>query len=82
MLKAAYEWYEEKQPGLGELLLKDVDACYDKLEKQPFLYASAKNNFRQILLGTFPYVIVFEIFEKRLWFMQFFIPAEILKASF
>jgi len=63
MAKEAYKWYEEQQPGLGDLFLIELDSCYDKLETFPLVYAKIKKNFRQIILKTFPYVVVFEIFK-------------------
>ena len=64
MAKDAYEWYEEQQIGLGDLFLKELDRCYDKIEVWPASYAKIKNNFRQIILRTFPYVVVFEVFKN------------------
>jgi len=32
MAKDAYEWYEEQQVGLGDLFLKELDRCYDKIK--------------------------------------------------
>jgi toxin ParE1/3/4 len=61
MAKEAYEWYEEQQTGLGDLFLRELERCYDKLESGPALYNKIKKNFRQIILKTFPYVVVFEI---------------------
>jgi plasmid stabilization system protein ParE len=63
MAKEAYDWYEEQQIGLGDLFLIELDACYDRLETWPASYAKIKKNFRQIILRTFPYVIVFELFK-------------------
>ena len=63
MIKEAYDWYELQQPGLGDLFLKDIESCYDKLEANPVSYAKIRKNFRQILLKTFPYVLVFEIMK-------------------
>ena len=63
MAKEAYKWYEEQQPGLGDLFLIELDSCYDKLETFPLVYAKIKKNFRQIILKTFPYVVVFDIFK-------------------
>jgi len=63
MAREAYKWYEEQQPGLGDLFLIELDSCYDKLEAFPLVYAKIKKNFRQIILKTFPYVVVFEIFK-------------------
>lgn len=64
MAKEAYDWYEEQQEGLGELFLKELDACYDRVEKWPLIYAKVKKNYRQAILRTFPYVVVFEIFRS------------------
>lgn len=63
MTKNAYQWYEEQQNGLGDLFLLELERCYDKLETWPASYAKIKGNFRQLVLTTFPYVIVFEIFD-------------------
>lgn len=64
MAMNAYDWYEEQQLGLGELFLTELDVCYDKLETLPAVYAKIKKNFRQIILKTFPYVVVFEIIKN------------------
>lgn len=64
MAQEAYDWYEEQQQGLGELFLKELQRCFDKIEDWPLLYAKIKKDFRQIVLQTFPYVIVFEIIER------------------
>jgi hypothetical protein len=58
--------YEKRQTGLGERFLFELEKCYDKLELQPTIYAKIDKNFRQIILRTFPYVVVFEIFENEI----------------
>ena len=64
MAKEAYQWYEKQQAGLGDLFLLELESGYDKIETWPTSYAKIKKNFRQIILRTFPYVIVFEIIEN------------------
>src|ERR1700744_1146386 len=64
MAKEAYEWYNEQQPGLGDLFLNELESCLDKLESWPLAYSKIKKNYRQLVLQTFPYVIVFEIIKK------------------
>ncbi|MDV6216359.1 hypothetical protein R1T15_17715 [Mucilaginibacter sp. L3T2-6] len=58
MAKEAYDWYEEQLPGLGNRFLGELDTCFNKLEKQPLLYAKIKNNFRQVLFASFPFEII------------------------
>jgi plasmid stabilization system protein ParE len=63
MAKEAYEWYEERQLGLGELFLLELESCYDKIGAWPAAYAAIKKDFRHIVLKTFPYVVIFKIIQ-------------------
>jgi len=57
----AYDWYEEKQEGLGR---KFQGAIEDKLNficENTQLYALSKSNFRQAVINDFPYVIVYKL---------------------
>jgi len=64
MAEKAYNWYEEQQPGLGKLFIAELISCYDKIETWPAAYTIINKNYRQIILKTFPYVVVYEIFEE------------------
>lgn len=64
MAKEAYEWYNEQQAGLGDIFLRELENGYDKLELWPIAYSKIKKNYRQLILHTFPYVIVFEIIKQ------------------
>jgi len=64
MAKDAYQWYEEKQPGLGELFLSELKNCYEKIETWPAAYTEVKTSYRQIVLKTYPYVVVFKIIKE------------------
>lgn len=63
MAKDAFDWYEEQLPGLGDRFISELEKCFQKLERQPLLYAKIRKNFRQILFSDFPYVLVFEIIK-------------------
>ncbi len=58
---AAYVWYEEKAPGLGEELLRMFYACAREIPRNPLLYAKVYCQFRRRLLRRFPYAIYFRI---------------------
>jgi plasmid stabilization system protein ParE len=64
MVKEAYEWYKEQQKGLGDRFLQELRASSAKLESWPDAYTKIKKNYRQLVLHTFPYVIVFEIIKN------------------
>lgn len=82
MAKEAYEWYEEQQPGLGGRFLDEMERCFSKLERQPYLYAKIRKNFRQILFSSFPYVIVFEILKTNVVIYAVFHTSQSLRKKF
>lgn len=60
-----YEWYEEKQIGLGERFLNEVRRKIAEILKNPEVYSSkSKRAFREANVDYFPYLIVYKI-DKR-----------------
>jgi plasmid stabilization system protein ParE len=60
----AYDWYESREPGLGEDFLRSVEACVRGIQRHPEMYPAAIDEFRRAPIRRFP----FEIFyEQRLW---------------
>ena len=59
----AYEYYESKQPSLGERFLATLELQYDKLKTNPHHYSflSAQKDLRSLALPYFPFSIIFEI---------------------
>lgn len=58
----AYEFYEKKQPGLGERFLEVLAKRYSDLSLHPSHYSFIKedplNILRDVRLEKFPYVVV------------------------
>jgi hypothetical protein len=61
----AYNYYEEKQPGLGVKFLHSLKERNEDLINHTYNYSFINEDenlkFRNVLLDTFPYLIVFEI---------------------
>jgi hypothetical protein len=58
----AYEWYENKQKGLGEKFLKAVRKKIEEINLQPEIYGSRNSKtFREAAVDIFPYIIVYKI---------------------
>src|SRR5690606_4407228 len=65
-LASAFEWYEEKQQGLGKRLQREMGACITRIRKNPYLFqARFKEVFRFAPLKIFPYLIVNKINENK-----------------
>jgi hypothetical protein len=60
------QWYEERQVGLGDRFLSDLNKLLIRISKNPFLYQIRRNNIRLGLLKTFPFLVAYEAEEKQL----------------
>lgn len=61
----AAEWYNEQQPGLGELFLQAVRSKIELILDNPNIYSSKyRKNYREASLDNFPFVIVYRVNTK------------------
>ncbi len=63
---ASYDWYESREPGLGEDFLRCVEACALAIQRQPQMFPVAVDDFRRALIRRFPYEIFYEATEEGL----------------
>jgi hypothetical protein len=42
----AYIWYEARRVGLGEEFLSSLDACIERIRRQPLVYAVVHEAYR------------------------------------
>jgi plasmid stabilization system protein ParE len=59
----AYDWYETREPGLGEDFLRCTEACVLRIQRDPHLYPVAVDEFRRALVRRFPFEIFYELVE-------------------
>ena len=63
----AAEDYEEKQVGLGEDFLQDLEIAYSRIEKVPRVHYQITipmlegREFRRAMLHRFPYRVIYEV---------------------
>jgi plasmid stabilization system protein ParE len=56
----AYNWYEGREPGLGEDFLRCIEACVERIQRHPEMYPIAIDEFRRALVRRFPFEIFYE----------------------
>lgn len=56
----AYDWYEDRRLGLGEDFLGALDACLQKIGRNPELMPTAYETYRRAILRRFPYTVIYE----------------------
>jgi toxin ParE1/3/4 len=64
-IERARDWYDDKRPGLGGELVDEVERALDRIEAVPASFARAPESAaaRRVLLGRFPYWLVFAVLD-------------------
>jgi plasmid stabilization system protein ParE len=65
-LVTARDWYDERQPGLGDRFLDAVDHMIQRIMDRPTAYERVVGQARRVKLARFPYVIYFRDLPRRL----------------
>lgn len=61
----SWNWYEERSRGLGDRFVKEVKDTIFKIIQEPNRYPLRYKNYRQTVVDTFPFLIIFQINERR-----------------
>lgn len=64
-LNEAFEWYEDRSPGLGHRFIEAIDKKFAELSIHPERYPKKKASFREVAMKVFPYVIIYEFLQKK-----------------
>jgi len=60
----AWEWYEDKQPGLGDRFIEETYKTIQHIQKHPEHYQQRKRLYREALTDIFPYLIIYRVLKK------------------
>ncbi|WP_194288922.1 MULTISPECIES: type II toxin-antitoxin system RelE/ParE family toxin [unclassified Nocardioides] len=71
-LRAARDWYEDAQPGLGEDLIVEVETTIERIVRWPelaprLLVPERSRPVRRAPLRRFPFGLVYVVIEDTLW---------------
>ena len=65
-VEQAYEWYEERRPGLGREFLDELDVVYERIARFPLLYAEVYRGLRRVPVRRFPLGVFYFFNEKEI----------------
>jgi toxin ParE1/3/4 len=57
----AYDWYEQRRPGLGRDFLDEVERVLAEITANPSRFGFADADIREGLLTRFPYAIYYRV---------------------
>ena len=60
----AWEWYEERQIGLGDCFSVELIDKIKKISLKPERFPVRYKSYREALVSVFPYLIIFRISRK------------------
>ena len=61
-----YDWYEQRQAGLGRDFLDEVERVLAEITANPARYGFADADIREGLLNRFPYAIYYRVLTDRI----------------
>lgn len=64
-LLEACEWYEDKQPGLGDRFLKEVFRIVSIIEQNHDRYPERRRYYREALIRVFPYILIYRVNNRK-----------------
>jgi hypothetical protein len=72
----AYDWYKLQREGLGTEFLDELENLYEDLLRNPHAFSYYEKPVRQARVNRFPYVVVFEIFDRIITVYSVFMTAQ------
>jgi plasmid stabilization system protein ParE len=63
-LLEAIDWYETRSPGLGSELLRCIDACFQRVLRNPELYPVVHRGIRMAIIRRFPYLVLYRLGDE------------------
>jgi hypothetical protein len=69
-LKEVSSYYESKQKDLGIRFVLSWETAMGHIKEAPLLYQKRNKQLRTIKLNKFPYLLVFEIIENKIYIFR------------
>lgn len=63
-------WIEEQRAGYGGKFMDAYDAAIDHLFLFPLSQKIKYKHYREIRLGRFSYVLIYEVYENEIWVLR------------
>ena len=61
----SYDWYENRELSLGENFLRSIEACLFIIQRHPYLFPAALDEFRHAPIHLFPLEVFMSLVMKK-----------------
>ena len=65
-LHDARDWYEAKRPGWGDLFVRSVEACFERIQRAPETYQQVHHEVRRATFRRFPHGILYWVEDDQI----------------
>ena len=60
------QWYQEQTDGLGIRFIEVIKHKLETIQKYPERNPKRKGNFREAIVRTFPYIIIYTLYKREM----------------
>ena len=64
-IAASWDWYEDRQAGLGDRFVKEVIIRLRQIEQSPERYPNKHKFYKETLVDTFPFLIIYRLNKRK-----------------
>ena len=61
----SWEWYEERQPGLGDRFVKEVLTKIRLIDQLPERYPTRYKSYKEAPIAVFPFLIIYRLNTRK-----------------
>ncbi len=61
----SWEWYEERQRGLGDRFIEEVLNKINTIERNPDAFSIKHKSYREAALAVFPVVVIYRVNKRQ-----------------
>ncbi|ANV83845.1 addiction module toxin RelE [Picosynechococcus sp. PCC 7003] len=65
-LEKIYDWYEQRNKGLGSEFIRIIDANLSQIQRYPGAHPVVRKNIRRKIIRRFPYALFYIITETQI----------------
>lgn len=62
----AFEWFENKQPELGDRFLNNLDNCIESIKLHPKAHQIVYKKYRQAIVFKFEFVVIYKLYADKI----------------
>jgi len=64
-ITSSWEWYEERQRGLGDRFIEEIGSRIRQIEKNPDRFPTRYKSYKEAPIEVFPFLVIYKLNRKK-----------------